>query len=173
MGSDQSTGDTTRTNGSGILTRIEVDTDITLTQFAVELDLLGDGNVNFVIFNSISGNLLFQSGATAFSDDGMSFKLSELFSFELLSGNRYAIGALTDVGSLQSYLVPGGKTMGGVTSLGKNQNANNFAAPTMDIGLNGTDGRIQLFSEAIAVPTPTTMLLLVFGLVGLLNTRRK
>jgi hypothetical protein len=173
--SDSATGSSSRAANSGILTRFEVDSDFTLTQIAVELDLSGNGNLNFVIFDSLSGSLLFQSGATAFIDDGMAFKFSDLFSFTLTSGVRYAMGALADVANIQNFVIPGGKTMGDVRSLGENQNASNFLSPTMSLRLNGVDGRIQLYGESgvAQVPTPATLALFGIGLAALAWTRRK
>ncbi len=172
--SDAANGLSTRGDESGILTRAEVSNTVHLTNFAVQMDLFTDGNVKFVIFNSLTGALLFDSGAKAFTDDGDTFKLSDTFSFDLLAGTRYALGALSDVGSFQPYVFPGGKTMGDITSLGENQNVLGFASPVADLTLNGTDGRIQLFADdGNRVPEPSSVLLLALGLIGALAARRK
>lgn len=172
--SDAATGASNRSANSGILTRFEVAGPVHLTSIAVELDLATDGNMKFVIFNSVTGALLFDSGPKAFVDNGMGFKESDLLSFDLVSGVRYAIGILADVGSLQNFVVPGGKTMGDITSLGGNQNVSGFASPVFDGGLNGTDARVQLFGNgAAAVPEPATLLLAGLGLLAAGSARRK
>jgi hypothetical protein len=57
---DNFTGTSNNRNQLGIMTRIEVASDQTITNIAVDLDLdAASGNLNFVIFNSISGALLF------------------------------------------------------------------------------------------------------------------
>jgi hypothetical protein len=172
--SDAATGSSNRSAQSGIMTRIEVSNTVHLTNFAVQMDLNTAGNVKFVIFNSLTGSLLFDSGVKAFADDGDTFKLSDAFSFDLLAGTRYALGVLSDVGSIQDYVVPGGKTMGDITSLGSNQNASGFASPTFDAGLAGTDGRIRLFADAgTTVPEPSSVLLMALGLLAVGVVRRK
>jgi hypothetical protein len=157
-------GTSVRGAGSSILTRFEVSNLVQLTNIAVEMDLTEAGNLKFVIFNSITGDLLYSSGAQAFADDGVAFKLSDSFSFSLLPGTRYAIGALADVGSLQPYVVPGGRTMNGISSLGQNQNVVNFASPTFQPQLNSTDGRIRLYANG--VPEPGSLALIALSLAG-------
>lgn len=171
--SDASTGASSRSAGSGILTRFEFASAFTLTQIAVEMDLSGDGNVTFFIFDSITGDLFYQSAATAFVDDGTTFKLSDPFSFEVDAATRYAIGASADVANTQPFVVPGGKAEGDVSSLGLNQNVR--SGGVFDGGLNGTDGRIRLYGDVLdstPVPTPWTLTLLAIGFLGF-GLRRK
>lgn len=180
--SDAATGTSIRVAQYSIMTRFELSAPQTLTQIGVEMDLASVGNLNFVIFNSLTGGLLFQSGATAFADDGMQFKLSNVFSFSLVTGIRYALGAMTDVASDQNYVNGGGKTMGAISSLGQNQNANGFLSPIFNGGLAGTDGRVKLFGDIgsqnpdpdpVPVPLPATLALFGLGLVSLRWSKRK
>jgi hypothetical protein len=129
----------------GIATRFTVSSATTLTNIGVELDLTTNGRLNYFIFDSTNGNLLFQTGSQSFVDDGMTFKVSSGFSFVLNPGTTYAIGAVTDVSADYAYTFPGGKTENGITSLGGNQNAHGFLNPTLDLNLAGTDGETQLF----------------------------
>ena len=173
--SDAATSSSARNAGYGIMTRFEVTDVVQLTSIAIELDLATfAGNVKHVIFDSQTGALLFDSGPKTFFDDGMTFKESDPLSFSLLPGVRYAIGALVDVSSLQAYVVPGGRTFGSVTSLGGNQNANDFANPSPDLELNGTDGRVRLYGDvSSAVPVPATVPLLGLGLLAFAGVTRR
>jgi hypothetical protein len=163
--SDAANGASPRSAFSGILTRFTVTDTVHLTNIAVSTDLASAGNLEYYIFNSLTGALLFNTGTKAFADDGQTFKTSDAFAFDLLVGNTYAIGALADVDSIQDFVHPGGKTQGVVTSLGANQNmfGTGFAAPGFDATLRGTDALVQLIgTTGNGVPEPTSL-----ALVGL------
>lgn len=168
-------GTSTNRNAFGIATRFTVSSSVTIGGIGVELDLSSNGALNYFIFNSSTGSLLFQSGAQAFADNGMGFKDFTSMNFTLNAGTTYAIGATTNVTSAYAYIVPGGKTMGGITSLGGNQNANGFLNPILSLNLNGTDGSIRLFSAAspATVPEPASMAVWGLGAIGMMIARRK
>ncbi len=165
------TGSSSRDVNDSIMTRIIVDAPVALTGIAVEMDLLTAGNIKFVIFDSTSGSLLFDSGSSAYADDGMAFKLSDPLAFTLNPGTTYALGAMVDVTSIQSYIVPGGTTQGSITSLGGNQNATGFALPVLHLALNGTDGVIQLYGT-VDTPEPASAALMLAG-IALIAARRR
>ncbi|MFO0846341.1 MAG: hypothetical protein U0797_28855 [Gemmataceae bacterium] len=61
-------------NQFGIATLFTVANSVNFTNIGVEIDLEANGNLNYFIFNSTTGALLFQTGSKAFVDDGMNFK---------------------------------------------------------------------------------------------------
>ncbi len=166
--SDAANGSSSRSAFSGILTRFTVAETVHLTNIAVSTDLASAGNLEYYIFNSVTGALLFNTGTKAFADDGQTFKTSDDFAFDLLVGDTYAIGAIADVASVQAFVVPGGKTMNGITSLGFNQNVSGtFGAPNFEGGLAGTDALVQLIgTTGSAVPEPTSLALVGLALAA-------
>ena len=153
--SDAASATAYRVAESSIMTRFEVAAPYTLTQIAIEMDLFGDGALNFVIFNSLTGDLLFQSGLTAFADDGMQFKLSDVFSFELETGARYALGAMSSANSYQPYVFMGGKTVGDISSLGGNQKAIGLLEPTFSRVWSKARPKLTVSSSLIGPPKRT------------------
>lgn len=160
--SDAANGQSSRSAFSGILTRFTTTGTVQLTNIAVSTDLASAGNLAYYVFNSLTGALLFNTATKAFADDGQTFKVSDAFAFELEVGTTYAIGAFADVASVQAYVVPGGKTMNGITSLGGNQNfSGTFATPVFGGGLAGTDAQIQLIGTiGNQVPEPSSLALI-------------
>jgi hypothetical protein len=158
----------------GIATRISVSASTNLTNIGVELDLAAPtDSLNYFIFNSSTGALLFQTGPQVFADNGMTFKVSNAFAFVLNPGIVYAIGAETLGTADYAFVTPGGKTQNGITSLGQNQNATGFLNPVLNLNLNSTDGELQLYTDAAAVPEPATLSLLGIGVAGLYARRRR
>lgn len=176
---------TTFNSGRGIMTRFEVTDTVRLTSIAVEMDLRpASANVNYLIFDAMTGSVLFDSGAKNFVDDGMSFKQSDAFNFDLLPGMRYAIGAVTLVFNDQAWVTPGGQSSGVITALPGNHVAYFdlvSGMPKLEIEQGGTDflvgfvnGRVRLYAEEEgAVPVPATAPLLALGLLALSGAVRR
>jgi hypothetical protein len=154
---------------------VSVATDI--TQIGVLNDLTSDGHLKFLIFDSTTNTLLFETGSQAFVDDGFTFKLSSPFAaFTLLPGMTYAIGAIADVsGGWGTNNSSAGNpfTQNGITTSDDfNRNVSNFVTPVF-----GVDGFAMIGLELAGTPTPTvpepgTLLLLASGLIAAAGRRR-
>ena len=135
---------------SNFVTMLNLTQDITLTNIAQETDLVGNGSMNFFIFDGLGGSLLFETGAIGFIDDGFNFNKSTDFSFNLLAGQTYTIGAVANVSAVYGRQFDTPVTMNGITSLSSNQNVSGFITPSLQLGRYCCDARIQLFGEVIA-----------------------
>src|SRR5262249_1355863 len=167
-----------RSAGSSRVADISVAAPTVITEIGVYNDLASNGDLKFLIFNLDTNALLFQSAPQAFVDDGLSFKLSNIFApFTLLPGINYGIGAIADVaGGWGINNSSGGNafTQNGITaSDDRNGNVGNFATPTL-----GLEGSAMIIVElgndtaATTVPEPGTLLLLGSTAAIVLRRRR-
>jgi hypothetical protein len=175
------------------LVAIKAINTVTIDRMGVLGDFTGSdgGLLRFVIFaetGGISGTKtpLYDSGLVAFADDGdgLSWKDSPTFSFTLVAGSVYDIGAFSSVVMLQPQeSTP--ETQGGLTSAvnaGASQNRNfsvtNFlTTPIYDARANGgnNDVNIRLFAAdpPVGTPLPSTALAGIVLIAGLAVGRRR
>ena len=128
---------------------ITVSSPTTISQIAAMVDLNSAGNLKFVIFANSS--LALSTAPTAFSDDGMKFKMSPRISggFTLNPGTTYYIGAIADVGGVWQYGTGSLVTQHNISVSSFNQNAGNFASPQLT-GSAWATIPIQLFGDDAA-----------------------
>lgn len=163
---------TNRRPGDTPVGQLTVDAAQTISSFGIDVDLNSNGNLDFLIFNSTTGDLLYQSGPTAFTDTGGGFKFSNGFSFTFLPGITYGLTAASDVRG--QYLVDfTANTVGSFNFLASNQNSQGaFGGPyTLPLGTACCDVSTALVL-ASSVPEPGTLALTSLGLFGVLRLRR-
>jgi hypothetical protein len=161
------------------LAAITVSAPTSINQISARMDLSSSGNLKFLIFDLNSHTLLFGTGATSYIDDGLTFKMSPVFSdFLLTPGTVYGIGAIADVtGNWAIGIPPLGTTpnftQNNITAdAHRNGNVNTFASPTL-LADAAVMGIVQIFGPAQAVPEPATVGLLAvsFGLLAAMARR--
>lgn len=163
---------------------------VTIDRMGVLGDFTGSngGSLRFLIFAETGGiagvkTPLFDSGLVAFNDDGdgLVWKDSPTFSFTLIAGTSYDIGAFSSATMLQPQeSTP--KTQGGLTSAvnaGASQNRNfsvtNFTTtPTYTARANGgnVDVNVRLFA-ADATPLPSAAMAGLVLFAGMALRRRR
>ncbi len=159
----------TRTAESSPGALLNVAANITINQIAVKNNLDIDGNLKFLIFDHLTHTLLFSTAPKFFADDGLSYKLSNTFSFTLLAGGQYDVGAISDVAGLWAFDILS-DSQNGITSVVSNPQFSNFASPTAG-NHAAADGAIQLFQAD--VPEPSMLLLFGVALAVLAGSRRR
>lgn len=175
------TSQETRDDGTGIGTCItQVAADTPIGSFAAPVSLTQAGDLEFLIFDSNNGTLLYQSAPKAYASDNgvVSLHHSDPFQFTLQAGHQYDIGVLADVPLVyqwwfHSFAASPGKppyrfTENGITSAGSinanfNTYAGTFAHPHDDLAPGLVDMGLILYGSTAnpsAVPEPGAVTLI-------------
>jgi PEP-CTERM motif len=158
---------------SGWALNLSVSTDTTISNIAVLTNSASASHLTFAIveftnFGTTGTTALFESGPESFSADAsgvFSFKMSDDFSFTLLAGHTYEIGAISDVTS--SFLADTIATsQNGIATIGVSTSlASTAGGPVHDGSRVSGNVEIQLFTPAV-VPEPASLVMLGIGMVG-------
>lgn len=152
---------TYREAGSAPVGRLTVDSAFDISGFGINVDLYRDGALTFLIIDSSSGAILYQSAAKAFTDTGAGYKYSDAFSFTFNPGITYGLTAWSSVGGAYAvdYVA---NSVNGVNFLTGNQNVEYNSVET---GLNCCDVDTSLVVGS-AVPEPATWAMMIVGFTG-------
>ena len=159
------------------LAAITVSTNVDISQIGAMVDLNSDGNMRFLIFNLDTNALLLATPSAPYTDTGLAFQVSPVFStFTLTPGITYGIGAIADVGGgWEINNSSGGNpfTQNNITSSDDlNSNVTNFASPGISGG--GTAMiMVQLFGPDATTPEPASLALVGLGVVSLIVLRKR
>ena len=122
------------------------DRDVVINWIGAAADFQANGSMKFLIFDhGDAEELVYASAPKAFTDDGMSWKVSGPMVFVLRAGRTYDIAGTTDVDAGYPYDVAVEST-GGLTTTNQNPNLNNYGAPEVD-RQSGADCGIRLFTR--------------------------
>ncbi len=155
----------TRNGGSNFTTVLSVAQAVKITNIGQETGLQTNGALKFFIFDATSGAQLYLSAAKAFASDGVSFKVSDPFSFTFEPGTSYSVGAVANVSASYGDVFGPSTSENGITSAVSNQNVNGFATVTVDTNHYCCDSRIELLNGgAVPAPEPISLALLGAGL---------
>lgn len=141
---DAGPSNVTRVAGSSIGAQINVAANTTITRISVLNQMNADGNLRFVIFDHPAHNRLLLTNPQPFrADSGPTLKDSVAFSFTLLAGQSYDIGAIADVGAEWFFGFSTTHTQLNLTSISSNPNFSDFNNPSQ-IGHGGVETNVRL-----------------------------
>ena len=148
----------------GLGTRVAVANDITIGDIAVKTDSSAIVLYKFAIFDTANTSApVYLSGPKSFAGDAFgtfTYKMSDDFSFTLLGGHTYYIGAITSTGATFA-LDKTPESQNGITSSSYSVELVNYNG-TPQVGDSFSyEGQIQLFAPSTAaVPEPSSMILI-------------
>ena len=155
---------------------VSVGVNTTLTQIGFYMDAPTADNVKFLIFDGTNSTLLFSETQPLAASNNISLVLSNPFSFDLLAGNTYYFGVISDNAENVSYIFPPtSSTQNNLSLVNPNSNYGNFASPTFD-GLAGATIALELVGTqgTSATPEPGTLVSISgAGLLALAAAYRK
>ena len=156
--------------------RLTVSSSVTVSSIGVLANINGNSNLQFLIFNAVTGANLFTSAAKSFVDVGEAYYFSDPLSFTFDPGITYAVGATSSAGA--SYrLDEQVNTVGAFSFLLGNQNTGGaFGASTLITSQACCDvATAFVIAEPGAVPEPATwaMMLTGFGIAGAALRKRR
>lgn len=162
---------TVRPADSGPGQLVNVSTDTTLSNIGFYSATPDGGNVKYMIWDGTNSTLLFSIVGTTVTGSTPTLTYSPDFTFDLLAGNSYYFGIISDsaldVGIINTGAIT--LTQNGLTATGSNSNYTNFASPAF-VALAGASINLVLLGTqgGSAVPEPATwaMMIIGFGAIG-------
>ncbi len=126
--------------------------DVDISNIGAFVDLDFDANMKFLIFDHDAGDdLVLESSESVRVDDGPAWKISDGFSYTLLSGGNYCISGTADEGGDWQFDTEA-EDDGVIRSRVSNPNLSNYASPQID-GHAGADCGIRLYRDDLLSPT--------------------
>ena len=148
---------------------VNVATNTTLTNIGFYSATPSGGNVKYMIWNGTNSTLLFSIVGTTTTGSTPTLNFSPDFSLDLLAGNTYYFGIISDSPLDVGFSFFGSVSQSGLTATGNNSNYTNYATPSF-VGTGGANINLVLLGTqaAGAVPEPATwmMMLIGFGAIG-------
>jgi hypothetical protein len=143
-----------------------------ISGLGVDVSLSTDTNLEFLIFDSSTGALLYQSAPKAFLAAGSGYKFSDPFTFTFSPGTTYGLTAIADTSGTYGYFVDTvPNTVGVFSFLTGNQNiTGTFGSPTLDTNQFCCDVGTAIVTDA--VPEPRSAVLIAVGLLVVWLRRR-
>jgi cysteine-rich repeat protein len=133
----------THTPGNAPGSQITIASAVTISSIAVRVDLVGSGNLKFLIFRHPDHELVYVSDPEPFTDDGMSWKQSNILDVTLPPGT-YEFGALADVVAYWQY-DGSPASADGYFSTASNPSFSNYNSPAISSAHGNADGAVRLY----------------------------
>lgn len=159
---------TERQAGSGPGQLVTVGTATTLTNIGFYSATPAGGNVKYMIWDGTNSSLLFSIVGTTVTGSTPTLTYSPNFTFNLLAGNSYYFGIISDSALNVGFTFPATiVSQNSLTATATNSNYSNFALPTPSASGLASINLVLLGTQG-AVPEPATwaMMIIGFGAIG-------
>lgn len=146
---------------------VVVATNTTLTNIGFYSATPSGGDVKYMIWDGTNSSLLFSIVGTTVTGSTPTLTYSPDFSFDLLAGNTYYFGIISESPLDVGFSFYGTVSQSGLTATGNNSNYTNFASPAF-VNIAAANINLVLLGTQGAVPEPATwaMMIIGFGAIG-------